>query len=121
MKFRNLMKKIYKNTLGLVVTPILRVDWSNVKISVYVRYLAMILLIVNSFLTRSGSNPLPISGDDIYETVSDILTAIVFVINTYKNNSTSEEAIKADEILQELKEQKEELEDSKESFDDTEM
>lgn len=115
------IKIIFDHSFGIVINPILNVDWVNVKISVYVRYIAMILLIVNSFLTRSGYNPIPISGDDVYEITSDILTAIVFILNTYKNNSTSKEAIEADKVLNELKEQKKELNDSKDSFDKTEV
>lgn len=110
---KNKIKKIYDYSLGLVINPILKVDWKYVKVSVYVRYIVMILLIVNAFLTNSGLNPIPISGDDIYGLVSDILTAIVFVINTYKNNSTSEEAIRADEVLEELRKQTKELEEGK--------
>lgn len=59
----------------------------------------MIILIINTILTRSGLNPISVSETSVYETVSDLTTAIIFIINTWKNNSVTPAAIEADNIL----------------------
>ena len=79
------------------------IDWSSISIGTYVRYIIMILTIINTILIRIGKAPIPIEEQQIYQTVSDFITIIVLIINTYKNNSTSTEAIKADAYLQNLK------------------
>ena len=79
------------------------IDWSSISIGTYVRYIIMILAIINTILIRIGKAPIPIEEQQIYQTVSDFITIIVLIINTYKNNSTSTEAIKADAYLQNLK------------------
>lgn len=106
---KNGIKKAYKATIGKLAHIIMAVDWKNVKLSVYVRWIAMIILVINMFLEKAGMNPIPFSGTDVYEMVSDVLTAIIFILNTYKNNSTSKEAIKADEILNEMRDQQDAL------------
>lgn len=103
------ISKIFGKTIGRFIHILMAVDWKNVRLSVYVRWIAMIILVVNMFLEKAGMNPLPFSGTDVYELVSDILTAIMFVLNTYKNNSTSKEAIEADRILKEMREQQDSL------------
>ena len=106
---KNGIKKVYKASIGKLAHIIMAVDWKNVKLSVYVRWIAMIILVINMFLEKAGMNPIPFSGTDVYEMVSDVLTAIIFILNTYKNNSTSKEAIKADEILNEMRNQQDAL------------
>ena len=101
--------KIFSKTIGRFVHILMAVDWKNVRLSVYVRWSAMIILVVNMFLEKAGMNPIPFSGTDVYELVSDILTAFIFILNTYKNNSTSKEAIEADKILKEMREQQDSL------------
>lgn len=114
-KLVSFIKSTYNHTLGLLVNPILQVDWSRVKLSVYLRYLAMILLIANMLLTKAGCNPIPLTENDLYEIVMDILTAVMFLVNTYKNNSTSKEAIEADRILHELRLQSKAVEEMRET------
>lgn len=114
-KIASFMKTAYNYTLGLLVNPILRVDWGRVKVSVYLRYLAMILLIANMLLTKAGCNPIPLTENDLYELTTDILTAVMFLVNTYKNNSTSKEAIEADRILKELRLQSKAVQEAQET------
>ena len=103
------VKGVYDSTIGKIAHIIMAVDWKNVKLSVYVRWIAMVILVVNMFLEKAGMNPIPFSGTDVYEMVSDVLTAIIFILNTYKNNSTSKEAIQADKILDEMRNQQDAL------------
>lgn len=79
------------------------IDWSSISTGTYVRYILMILTIANTILTRLGITPIPVEEEQIYQIVSDIITIVVLIVNTYKNNSTSPEAIKADAYLQNLK------------------
>lgn len=79
------------------------IDWSSISIGTYVRYILMALTIINTILTRFGITPLPVEEDQVYQVVSDVITIIILIVNTYKNNSTSPEAIKADAYLQNLK------------------
>lgn len=89
------MKKIIK-----VFTDI---DWSSISTGTYVRYIVMILTIINTILIRIGKTPISVEEEQVYQTVSDVITIVVLIVNTYKNNSTSWQAIQADAYLQNLK------------------
>lgn len=82
------------------------IDWMNIPASVYTRYILMIITILNMILIRLGVNPIPGSEESVYQTVSDILTAIVFIVNTWKNNSVTSGALAADEYMKQIKEEK---------------
>lgn len=79
------------------------IDWTAISTGTYVRYILMVLTIVNTIIARFGITPIPVEEEQIYRIVSDIITIVVLIVNTYKNNSTSPEAIKADAYLQNLK------------------
>ena len=81
-----------------------RVDWGSVPIDVWVRYVLMFITIINTLLTRFGLNPISASEESIYQTVSDVVTVLILLINTWKNNSVTPEAIEADKYMKELKE-----------------
>ena len=117
-KVKSIVKSVKKaiwtaghKTIGKLIRIILRIDWKHVKLSVYVRWIALFILALNHFLSMKGLNPLPFSGTDVYQMTSDVITFIVFVVNTYKNNSTSKEAIEADKLLETLRKQQEELDE----------
>ena len=59
--------------------------------------------LVNQIFTIIGINPLPFGDNDVYETVSLIITAAASVWAWWKNNSFTREALKADEFLKEMK------------------
>ena len=63
----------------------------------------MIITIANMLLTRLGLNPINVSEDQVYQVVSDLLTAIVFIVNTWYNNAVTPEAIEADQYMKNLK------------------
>ena len=80
-----------------------KINWKDIPAATYVRYILMIITIVNMLLTRFGLNPINVSEDQLYQVVSDILTAAVFIANTWYNNSVTPEAIEADKFMKSLK------------------
>ena len=99
-----------KNVVNVIKKPFITVakffsniDWKNVKIEVWVRYSLMVLTLINGILTHFGKNPIPYSEDAIYQAVSDIITVIIFIVNTYKDNPTSSTAIESNEIQKAMK------------------
>ena len=65
----------------------------------------LILTLANTLLSAFGKNPLPFSETDIYQAVSAICTVAATVWAWWKNNSFTPNAVKADEVLKQLKEQ----------------
>ena len=74
------------------------IDWKNISTATYVRYIT----IVNAVLTHFGLNPIPVSEDTVYEVVTDVLTILVMITNTWCNNSVTAPAIEADKYLTDL-------------------
>lgn len=107
------MKKIANSIDNFFKALMPTVDWKSVSASTYARYALMILSSLNSILTALGTNPLPYSEDDVYVVVSTIITVLLFIVNTYKDNPTSSESIFSNAVQKELKnmtpQQKEEL------------
>ena len=92
-------------TKGLIPT-IKGIDWMNVPVYTYVRWAMAIILALNSALTALGINPIKASESSLYEVISNILSFLsmfVLIMNTYKNNSTSKEALLADQLMKALK------------------
>ena len=79
------------------------IKWTEISPSVYVRYILMLIAIVNVILTRTGLNPISVSEDVLYQTVSDILTLVVLIMNTWKDNPVTPEAIAANRYMKDLK------------------
>ena len=75
----------------------------NVKIGTIVRLIVMILSMVNMLLTVNGKNPLPWSEDEMYIGLSQAAAILTTVWTWWKNNSFTKEAIKADEYLEDLR------------------
>jgi SPP1 family holin len=106
------MKKIMNFIKNLIAT-IKRIDWLNIDAKTYAAYIMMALTIINRLSITFGVNPISVSETDVYKYVSDILMALVFIRNTWKNNSVTDQAIKADEYLEYIKEREaEEAEDT---------
>ena len=80
-----------------------KINWKEIPAATYARYILMIITIANMLLTRLGLNPINVSEDQVYQVVSDLLTAIVFIVNTWYNNSVTPEAIEADQYMKNLK------------------
>lgn len=67
------------------------------------RTVCLILALINMILEFSGKKLIPISDDQVYELVSLIFTIVTSIVGFWKNNSFTEEAIIADELMHELK------------------
>jgi SPP1 family holin len=76
-----------------------RIEWDKISVATYVRYILMIISVLNIILTRLGCNPIEVSETELYQTVSDIITVVVLIVNTWCNNSVTPEAIAADLVL----------------------
>ena len=69
-----------------------------------VRVVLLIVALANLFLTAIGVIPGDIvGGSQAYQVGSILVTAAVSLLNTWKNNSFTEEAILADEYMHKLK------------------
>lgn len=91
-----------------------KVDWKNVKPSTYVRYILMIVSVVNLILNYFGVNPILVNEDQLSEFISTALPVIMLVINTYFDNPTSAEAIQSHAYMVELKQKNKEQSSSTE-------
>lgn len=78
----------------------------NIKRGTIIRTLVLLFAIINQLLTATGRNPLPFSEEEVYQALTAVITAVTSIVAWWKNNSFSEEAIKADEYKDHLKEEK---------------
>lgn len=79
----------------------------NISKGTIIRTACLLLAIINTALTMFGKNPLPIEDAMIEEVVSFVFMAAASLAAWWKNNSFTKPAIKADEILADLKAKKE--------------
>lgn len=77
---------------------------NNVTTGTIARTIVLILALANQVLAMCGKQVLNIADDDIYQTVSLLFTIGASAAAWWKNNSFTQEAIKADEVMTELKE-----------------
>lgn len=75
----------------------------NVKASTIIRTVVLVLALVNQGLTIAGLNVLPITEEQVTEVLSLLFTIGASLWAWWKNNSFTPEAIKADELMEELK------------------
>ncbi len=80
--------------------------FQNATMSTRVRTVVLIISLINVILNSFGKNPLPFSDEQIYNAASMVETAVISLITWWKNNSFTVEAVRADEILKELKNKK---------------
>lgn len=75
--------------------------------STIIRVVLLIISLINMALAMLGIVPEEIIGNEkMYEIGSIVVTAVVAIINAWKNNSFTPEAIEADEYMKKLKEGK---------------
>lgn len=67
------------------------------------RTVILVLALINQVLVMFGKSPLNIADDDIATVVSLLFTIASTAVAWWKNNSFSQNAIKADEYLENLK------------------
>lgn len=68
-----------------------------------IRTVILLLALVNQILIICGVSPIPIDDDTATNVISTLWTAVASVIAWWKNNSFTQDAITADEYLNELK------------------
>lgn len=69
-----------------------------------IRTIVLLYALANQILTITGHSILPIGEETVTELVSVGFTVVTALIAWWKNNSFTEEAIKADEYLEKLRE-----------------
>ena len=67
------------------------------------RTIGVILVIVNMVLQRMGYDVINVSESEILVLVEVLIEAAIIVVGFWKNNSYSQNAIKADEFLKNLR------------------
>lgn len=68
-----------------------------------VRTIMIIIVLLNIILKNFGLNIINISENEIMSIVETIIEISIIIVSFWKNNSFTEEAIKADEFLKILK------------------
>ena len=75
---------------------------NTVKKETIIRTIVLIVALINQALTLSGKNPLPFEDDEIVNVLSYAFTAAASLWAWWKNNSFTQNAIKADKVLDAL-------------------
>ena len=75
---------------------------NTVKKDTIIRTIVLIVALINQAFTLSGKNPLPFEDDEIVNVLSYAFTAAASLWAWWKNNSFTENAIKADKVLDAL-------------------
>lgn len=75
----------------------------NIAVSTIVRTFCLILALINQLLSITGHPVIPIDDEQIETTITELFTIGIVIWNWWKNNSFTQNAIKADKYLEELK------------------
>ena len=75
--------------------------YTNASAATWARTICLIVALLNSLLASFNKSPLPI--EQLQQLVSTLITVVVAIINWWKNNSFTKEAIEADELFERLK------------------
>ena len=71
------------------------------------RTICLCLALVNQILTATGHSVINISAESINTLISTGFTIVTAIVAWWKNNSFTQSALKADEVMRELKSNKE--------------
>lgn len=77
----------------------------KVETATIVRTVVLIVALVNQALVISGKSPIPYSEEEVGQAVSMIITVAASLWAWWKNNSFTQAAISADEVLKKNKKQ----------------
>ena len=75
----------------------------KVKAETIVRTIVLALALINQILTATGHSVIPVNNEQVAELVSLIITIGASLWAWWKNNSFTQAALKADEVMRELK------------------
>ena len=84
-----------------------------------VRTIGIVLVMVNMILQRMGYDVINVSESEILALVEVLIEVAVIVVAWWKNNSFSENAIKADEFLKSLRASSDTVDVSQENKDES--
>lgn len=68
-----------------------------------IRTALLVLAIINNLLSVFGKPVIPITDEQLELIISTIITVVVAVVNWWKNNSYTSEAVEADVYMKRLK------------------
>lgn len=75
----------------------------NIKVETIIRTVVLIVALINQALTITGHTLLPITDEQIAEVITLVITIASALWSWWKNNSFTQEAIEADEYLEQLR------------------
>lgn len=75
----------------------------SVKKDTIIRTVILALALINQCLTMAGVNPIPVKDEQLTELLSLLFTVAASMWAWWKNNSFTQEAIMADEVMHDLK------------------
>lgn len=78
-------------------------DVTKERIKAITTLIVTALLLVNTILTAYGKNPIPYSETQVYELISNFLSAIAVIYAWWKNQNITSAAAKAQGWLNEIK------------------
>lgn len=87
------------------------VDFMKISKGTIVRTIMLVIVIINMILKKCGVDLINVTESEILTAVEMIIELAVIVVSFWKNNSYTQNAIKADEFLRDLKSLDDELED----------
>ena len=79
----------------------------NITSGTIARTIILVLALLNQLLTAMGHSVINISDESVNTLISTGFTIVTAVIAWWKNNSFTQSALKADEVMRELKSNKE--------------
>lgn len=71
----------------------------KIKKGTIIRTACLVLAIINYALTVAGKSPLPIESETLTEVISFVFTTVASMVAWWKNNSFTQKAIEADEMM----------------------
>lgn len=78
----------------------------KVKKDTIIRTILLALALINQLLSATGHSPLPIENEQVETLISTVLTVAAAIWSWWKNNSFTDEAIAADNMMKRLKQEK---------------
>ena len=79
----------------------------NITSGTIARTIILVLALLNQILTAMGHSVINISDESINTLISTGFTIVTAIVAWWKNNSFTQSALKADEVMRELKSNKE--------------
>ena len=79
----------------------------NIKSGTIARTIILVLALLNQLLTATGHSVINISAESVNTLISTGFTIVTAIVAWWKNNSFTQSALKADEVMRELKSNKE--------------